>query len=138
MTDLANEQVKASVSMQALLTRKHEVILVIDLVDSVRLMQTDEAGTIERWLGFQERALAQTIPAYAGRVARSTGDGLLVVFASSLQAVQAALGLHRLLHENNRLHPVPSPWPCAQASMLRRCTREPTISMATASIWPPG
>ena len=72
-----------------------KVILVIDLVESVRLMAADEAGTVARWHAFVQHAKTEIIPAHNGRLVKSLGDGLMVEFDLARDAVHAALALHR-------------------------------------------
>lgn len=80
-------------------------VLVIDLVESVRLMQADERGTIRRWLQVVDgvrRALAD-VP--GARIVKSLGDGLLLSFETVPQALVLARRLPALLAEANRGRP---------------------------------
>ena len=70
---------------------QHRVVLVVDLVESVRLMAANEAAVVNRWRGFVQHAGTQVLPARAGRLVKSLGDGLLVEFEHPAQAVLAAL-----------------------------------------------
>lgn len=72
----------------------HKAVLVIDLVESVRLMAADERAVVAYWQGFV-RFAHELIPAHAGRVVKSLGDGLLAEFEQSRDAVRAAHQLHR-------------------------------------------
>ena len=83
------------------LTRTQAVVLVIDLVESVRLMQLNETGVIARWRGLVRQASKTIIPSHRGRLVKSLGDGLMVEFDSASQAVDAALALHRALEADN-------------------------------------
>lgn len=78
-----------------------KVILVIDLVESVRLMSADEAGTVARWHDFVRHAQTQAIPAHQGRLVKSLGDGLMVEFEHARDAVNAAQTLHLALSRTN-------------------------------------
>ncbi|WBY00426.1 adenylate/guanylate cyclase domain-containing protein [Ramlibacter tataouinensis] len=71
------------------------VILVLDVVESVRLMEVDESGYILRWQRFVREIREEVLPAFAGRIHKSTGDGLLIEFSGPLQAIQAAFGMQR-------------------------------------------
>lgn len=74
--------------------RVHKTVLVVDLVESVRLMAEDESGVIARWqrfLSFTRRI----IPANGGLLVKSLGDGILAHFDESGQAVETAHQLHR-------------------------------------------
>lgn len=83
------------------LPRTQAVVLVIDLVESVRLMQLNEIGVITRWRGLVHHASATIIPSHKGRLVKSLGDGLMVEFDSASHAVDAALTLHKALDETN-------------------------------------
>ena len=52
----SDSQEPADLLLQLALPRSHKVVLVIDLVESVRLMSADEAGTVARWHGFVQQA----------------------------------------------------------------------------------
>lgn len=83
------------------LTVSQKVVLVIDLVESVRLMSADEAGTVARWHQFVRQAQAEVIPAHRGRLVKSLGDGLMVEFEQARDAVNAAQTLHEVLSRSN-------------------------------------
>ena len=87
--------------LQLALPISQKVILVIDLVESVRLMCADEAGTVARWHDFVRQAQAQAIPAHYGRLVKSLGDGLMVEFEQACDAVNAAQTLHATLGHTN-------------------------------------
>ena len=73
------------------LPRRQKVVLVMDLVESVRLMAANEAAVVQRWHAFVQHARAQVLPARHGRHVKSLGDGLLAEFDSAPEAVQAVL-----------------------------------------------
>ena len=83
------------------LPRSQKVVLVLDLVESVRLMNLDEAGTVARWHDFVLRAQRHAIPGHGGRLVKSLGDGLMVEFERPGDAVNAAFALHGLMKEVN-------------------------------------
>ncbi len=87
------------------LPQSQKVVLVLDLVESVRLINLDESGTINRWHDFVQRAQAEVIPAHGGRLVKSLGDGLMVEFNHPPAAVHAAFALHGLLRSMNALLP---------------------------------
>jgi len=73
-------------------------LVVVDLVESVRLFERDEAGTAARWhavVGEVERML----PRFGGRLVKSLGDGLLLEFDTADGAVACALRMPGLLDE---------------------------------------
>lgn len=72
------------------------VILVLDVVESVRLMESDERGFIRRWQRYVREIRREVLPVFAGRIHKSTGDGLLIEFRGPYEAVQAAFELLRV------------------------------------------
>jgi adenylate cyclase len=68
-------------------------ILVVDVVESVRLMQADEAGTVRRWRSFAEYVANEIAPAHGGRLVKSLGDGLMLEFPGAPAAVEAAFAV---------------------------------------------
>jgi class 3 adenylate cyclase/TolB-like protein/predicted Zn-dependent protease len=75
------------------LQRERRAIVVVDVVESVRLMQADEAGVIDRWRRFVNLVRTQVLPVHGGRMVKSLGDGLLLEFATVPSAVQAAIDI---------------------------------------------
>ncbi|QCB45784.1 adenylate/guanylate cyclase domain-containing protein [Hydrogenophaga sp. PAMC20947] len=72
-----------------------KAVLVVDLVESVRLMSLNESAVVSQWHGFVQHAQTQLLPLHGGRLVKSLGDGLLVEFEESTHGVQAALAMHR-------------------------------------------
>ena len=75
------------------LTRARRAIVVVDVVESVRLMQEDEAGFIDRWRRFVHEVRTEVLPKHGGRLVKSLGDGMLLEFERLPQAMAAALRL---------------------------------------------
>ena len=75
-------------------------ILAADMVGYSRLMGLDEAGTAQ---AVREHRVAADplITEHGGRVVRTTGDGILIEFASVVGVVECALALQRLAAERN-------------------------------------
>lgn len=69
--------------------------MVLDVVESVRLMLEDEPGQIHRWRRFVDEVVQQVLPATGGRLVKSLGDGMLLEFASVRQAASAALAMQQ-------------------------------------------
>ena len=84
-----------------LLPLTDKVVLVLDLVESVRLMNRDEPGTVTRWHDFVQQAQTRAIPAHHGRLVKSLGDGLMVEFANASDSVHAAFALHKTVQSVN-------------------------------------
>jgi class 3 adenylate cyclase/tetratricopeptide (TPR) repeat protein len=78
------------------LTRARRAIVVVDVVESVRLMQEDEAGFIERWRRFVHQVRHEVLPKHGGRMVKSLGDGMLLEFESVPASVEAAAAIQRV------------------------------------------
>lgn len=81
--------------------KQNKVVLVMDLVESVRLMASNEASVVLQWHGFLQHAREDVLPAHGGRLVKSLGDGILVEFDEPAQAVKATLRLHRYFDDAN-------------------------------------
>jgi class 3 adenylate cyclase len=80
------------------LQRRLAAVLSADVVGYSRLMGLDEAGTLSRLNTLRRELIDPSIAAHAGRIVRLMGDGLLVEFASAVDAVTCAIELQRQLH----------------------------------------
>ncbi len=85
------------------MTRARRAIVVVDVVESVRLMQEDEAGFIDRWRRFVHEVRTEVLPKHGGRMVKSLGDGMLLDFERAPQAMAAALHLQSLAQTHGRL-----------------------------------
>lgn len=83
------------------LQRSRKAIVVADVVESVRLMQSHEADVVDRWCRFVGEVRTQLLPAHAGRLVKSLGDGLLMEFDQVPSAAAAALDLQRRIASYN-------------------------------------
>jgi adenylate cyclase len=88
-------------SASAGLVRQETVVLLVDLVESVRLMREHEASTVRRWTDFVRIVTAEILPRHRGIMVKSLGDGLMVRFEAVPDAVDAAAELHRTLAAQN-------------------------------------
>jgi adenylate cyclase len=77
------------------LQRQRRALVVMDVVESVRLMEANETDVIERWRRFVGEVRTQVLPQHGGRLVRSLGDGLLLEFEKVPAAVAAALEIQR-------------------------------------------
>src|SRR3954454_12261965 len=80
--------------------RRLAAILAADVVGYSRLMEADEAGTA-RTLSEHRAAADPLVAEHAGRIVKTTGDGVLIEFASVVGAVQCAVALQKLMAERN-------------------------------------
>jgi class 3 adenylate cyclase/TolB-like protein len=83
------------------LVHQDTVVLLVDLVESVRLMREHEAFTIRRWADFVRIATAEILPRHGGILVKSLGDGLMARFDEVPDAVDAAAEMHRTLAAQN-------------------------------------
>ncbi len=63
------------------------VILVADVAGYSRLMGADEDGTLSALTAHRRELIDPAVTEHAGRIVKTTGDGLLVEFASVVDAV---------------------------------------------------
>lgn len=78
------------------LKRERRALVVVDVVESVRLMQSHEDDVIRRWRRFVNEVRAVLLPAHGGRMVKSLGDGMLLDFPALPQAVAASFDIERL------------------------------------------
>ena len=65
-------------------------------------MGADEEGTLARLKAARKALVDPTIAAYRGRIVKTTGDGMLVEFASAVDAVRCAIAVqHGMADQNN-------------------------------------
>jgi len=77
------------------LVRQKSVVLLVDLVESVRLMREHEAYTVRRWADFVRVVTGEILPRWRGLLVKSLGDGLLAQFETVPDAVDAGAEMHR-------------------------------------------
>jgi class 3 adenylate cyclase/TolB-like protein/Tfp pilus assembly protein PilF len=83
------------------LVRQETVVLLVDLVESVRLMREHEDATVRRWADFVAIVNTEILPRYRGILVKSLGDGLLARFETVPDATNAAAAMHRVIAEHN-------------------------------------
>jgi adenylate cyclase len=82
-------------------TRRLAAILAADVAGYSRLMGADEEGTHERLKALRRELLDPKIAEHHGRIVKTTGDGLLVEFASVVDAVRCAVAVQQAMPERN-------------------------------------
>jgi adenylate cyclase len=87
------------------LVRQETVVLLADLVESVRLMREHEASSVQRWADFVRVVISDILPRHRGTLVKSLGDGLLVRFETVPDSVDAAAAMHQTLAAQNRGFP---------------------------------
>jgi adenylate cyclase len=73
--------------------RRLAAILAADVVGYSRLMEQDETGTLAALKARRKDVLEPLVARHQGRVFKVAGDGVLIEFASAVNAVQCAIDL---------------------------------------------
>ena len=81
--------------------RRLAAVLTADVAGYSRLMGTDEEGTLSRLKSVRKALVDPTIASNRGRIVKTTGDGMLVEFASAVDAVRSAVAVQRAMSEQN-------------------------------------
>ena len=79
--------------------RRLAAIFAADMVGYSRLMEADEEGTIARQKAHRKELIDPKIAEHNGRIVKTTGDGMLVEFASVVDAVQCAVEVQQAMAE---------------------------------------
>jgi TolB-like protein/class 3 adenylate cyclase len=82
-------------------TRRLAAILAADVVGYSRLMGADEEGTLERLKTLRGQFVDPKFAEHRGRIVKTTGDGMLVEFASVVDAVRCAVEIQQAMPERN-------------------------------------
>src|ERR1041385_6697036 len=85
--------------------RRLAAILAADVAGYSRLMGIDEEGTLAALKGHRRAVIDPKITEHRGRIVKTTGDGVLVEFASVVDAVRCAVDIQRLMAERNAAVP---------------------------------
>jgi adenylate cyclase len=86
--------------------RRFAAILAADVAGYSRLMGADEEGTHAAMLAVRRELGDPKIREHRGRIVKTTGDGLLVEFASVVDAVRCAVEVQREMIARNTDVPV--------------------------------
>jgi TolB-like protein/class 3 adenylate cyclase/Tfp pilus assembly protein PilF len=81
--------------------RRLAAILAADVVGYSRLMGRDEEGTLARLKECRRALVDPKIAEHRGRIVKTTGDGVLVEFASAVDAVRCAVDVQRATAQAN-------------------------------------
>jgi hypothetical protein len=82
-------------------TRRLAAILAADVAGYSRLIGVDEEGTLNRLRSIRAEIIDPKITEHRGRIAKTTGDGLLVEFSSVVDALRCATEWQRGMAERN-------------------------------------
>ena len=81
--------------------RRLAAVLAADVVGYSRLMGRDEEGTLARLKAVRKALVDPSIAEHRGRIVKTTGDGMLVEFASAVDAARSAIEVQRGMTEQN-------------------------------------
>ncbi len=89
----------------ACVERRLAAILAADVAGYSRLIGADEEGTLGRLRALRAEVIDPKIAEHRGRIVKTTGDGLLVEFASVVDALRCAAEMQTALAEGNTALP---------------------------------
>jgi TolB-like protein/class 3 adenylate cyclase/tetratricopeptide (TPR) repeat protein len=82
--------------------RRLAAVLAADVAGYSRLMGEDELGTLEALKAHRREVVDPAIASHNGRIVKTTGDGVLVEFASAVDAVTCAVAIQEKMAERDR------------------------------------
>jgi class 3 adenylate cyclase len=86
---------RGATDREAAPARRIAAILAADVAGYSRLVGLDEEGTLARLRALHRELIDPTIVEHRGRIVKTTGDGMLVEFASAVDAVRCAVAAQR-------------------------------------------
>ena len=81
--------------------RRLAAVLAADIAGYSRLMGRDEEHTLAQLKSFRKTLVDPGIAAHRGRIVKTTGDGMLVEFASAVDAARCAVEIQRAMIQRN-------------------------------------
>jgi class 3 adenylate cyclase len=91
--------------MASAIERRLAAILAMDVVGYSRLMGADEIGTLNALKRHRAELIDPATAAHSGRLVKTTGDGLLLEFASVVDAIGCAVAIQRGMLTRNETVP---------------------------------
>jgi adenylate cyclase len=85
--------------------RRPAAILAADVSGYSRLIGADDEGTLARLKAHRRGPIDPKIPEHKGRIAKTTGDGVLAEFASTVDAMRCAGEVQAAMTERNAAVP---------------------------------
>ena len=113
--------------------RRLAAILAVDVAGYSRLMGEDEEGTLAALRAVRRELGDPKIAEHRGRIIKTTGDGLLVEFASVVDAVRCAVELQREMIARNAAIPAERRIEFRWASMSATSSSRTATFSATGS-----
>jgi TolB-like protein/class 3 adenylate cyclase/tetratricopeptide (TPR) repeat protein len=92
---------RGGVLTSARVERRLAAVLAADVAGYSRLMGRDEEGTLANLKSLRKTLVDPTIAAHRGRIVKTTGDGVLVEFASAVDATRCAIEIQRGMAAQN-------------------------------------
>ena len=89
-------------------SRRLAAIMMADVVGFSRLMSRDESGTLQRLRALWREVVFPEIEAADGRVIKTTGDGLLAEFKSTVRAVECAVAIQETIAKRSAPETAPA------------------------------
>jgi adenylate cyclase len=86
---------------EARVERRLAAIIAADVAGYSRLMGIDEEGTLAALKACKRELVDPKIAEHRGRIVKTTGDGILVEFASAVDALRCAMQIQRAMAERN-------------------------------------
>lgn len=112
--------------------RRLAAILCADVVGYSRMTAADEEGTLARLRALREDLINPKIAEHRGRLVKEMGDGILVDFASVVDAGRCAAELQNEMRSRNTVDSLPETPPLALPVILSLCS----IQTATGGYGP--
>jgi TolB-like protein/class 3 adenylate cyclase/Tfp pilus assembly protein PilF len=81
--------------------RRLAAVLAADVVGYCRLMGADEMGTLAALKANRREVVDPAIAEHNGRIVKTSGDGMLVEFASAVDAVNCAVNVQAMMADRN-------------------------------------
>jgi len=110
--------------------RRLAAILAADVAGYSRLMGADEIGTLKALKSHRKEVVDPAIASHKGRIVKTTGDGILVEFASVVDAVTCAVVVQGKMAERNGLQSPRSASALVSTSVTLSSTRATSSVMA--------
>src|SRR6188768_3439218 len=85
--------------------RRLAAVLAADVAGYSRLMGADEEGTLDKLKALRKALFDPKIVEHRGRIVKTTGDGMLVEFASAVDAARCAVEIQRDMATQNSTVP---------------------------------
>jgi adenylate cyclase len=83
-----------SIELDVALRHDTRVVVITDVVESVRLMEQHEQEFLRAWFSVLQDLRREMLPRHGGHLAKSRGDGCLLVFDNAGAAVEVSMRLH--------------------------------------------